>query len=100
MSDSLSARKLGAGVVDDINAAIGYKGDVYSGSMGVDDIKSDVDAYNLYYRMKGCKDGDIWGTMTEYNIGVGDGSINGSTIKKKMLLRKVHKEKSWSNSFL
>ena len=34
--------------------------------------------YNLYYRMKGCKDGDIWGAMTEYNIGVEDGSINGS----------------------
>lgn len=62
----------------DIDAAIGYKGDVYSGFMKIDDKKSDVEAYNLYYRMKECDDGDIWDTMTEYNIGVEDESINGS----------------------
>lgn len=78
MSDKLNGKKFAAGTLDDIDAAIGYKGDVYSGEMGIDDMKSDVEAYNIYHRMKDCKDGDIWHTMTEYNIGVGDGSVNGS----------------------
>lgn len=77
MSDTYNVKKWGLGI-EDINAAIGYKGDVYSGSMDIDDKMSDVEAYNLYYRMKNCEDGNIWDVMTEYNIGVEKGSINGS----------------------
>ena len=67
-----------AGFVDDVDALIGYKGDVYSGKMGIDDKKSDVQAYNIYYRMRESKDGDIWAAMSEYNEGVCEGKINGS----------------------
>jgi len=67
-----------AGFVDDVDALIGYKGDVYSGKMGIDDKKSDVQAYNIYYRMRASKDGDIWAAMSEYNEGVCEGKINGS----------------------
>ena len=63
---------------DDVDALIGYKGDIYSGKMNIDDIKSDISAYNLYYRMKNSKNGRIWDTMTEYNAGVENGSINES----------------------
>ena len=63
---------------EDIDALIGYKGDVYSGDMGVDDIKSDIAAYNIYYRMRNSENGNIWETMTQYNEGVSEGTINGS----------------------
>lgn len=66
------------GVSEDIDAMIGYKGDVYSGSMGIDDKKSDIAAYNIYYRMRNSKNGNIWETMTKYNEGVSEGKINGS----------------------
>ncbi len=78
MSDEKNPVKGGADCFDDIDAAIGYKGDIYSGSMGIDDIMSDVEAYNLYYRMKESENVNIWDTMTEYNIGVENRTINGS----------------------
>lgn len=72
-------RKFGiSGVSEDVDALIGYKGDVYSGSMGMDDKKSDVAAYNIYYRMRKSNNGDIWESMMVYNEGVSEGSINGS----------------------
>lgn len=72
-------RKFGiSGVYEDVDALIGYKGDVYSGSMGMDDKKSDVAAYNIYYRMRKSKNGDIWESMMLYNEGVSENSINGS----------------------
>ena len=67
-----------AGFVDDVDALIGYKGDIYSGKMGIDDKKSDVQAYNIYYRMRESKEGDIWAAMSEYNEGIYEGKINGS----------------------
>ena len=66
------------GVSEDIDAMIGYKGDVYSGSMGIDDKKSDIAAYNIYYRMRNSKNENIWETMTKYNEGVSEEKINGS----------------------
>ncbi|SFU86828.1 hypothetical protein [Butyrivibrio sp. M55] len=70
----------GAATLDDnVGELVGFKGDVYSGSMGGDDKMSDVSAYNIYYRMKKSEDGDIWNTMVEYNIDVCDGSINEAT---------------------
>lgn len=63
---------------EDVDALIGYKGDIYSGSMGEDDRKSDIAAYNIYYRMRNSKNGDIWEKMMLYNEGVSEGSINGS----------------------
>ncbi len=67
-----------AGVIDDVDALIGYKGDVYSGAMDIDDQKSDIHAYNIYYRMRKSKDGDIWATMTQYNEDVTEENVNGS----------------------
>lgn len=67
-----------AGIFDDVNALVGYKGDIYSGKMGVDDIMSDIGAENTYHRMVDCEDGNVWKTMTEYNNGVSRGAINES----------------------
>lgn len=64
--------------LDNIDALVGYKGDIYSKSMGQDDIKSDIAAVNIYNRMKDCEDGDIWGAMVDYNNGCKDGTINPS----------------------
>lgn len=70
----------GAATLDDnVGELVGFKGDVYSGSMGDDDKMSDVSAYNIYYRMKKSEDGDIWNTMVEYNIDVCEGSVNEAT---------------------
>jgi len=69
---------IGASADDNVGDLVGFKGDVYSGSMGMDDVKSDIAAYNIYYRMKRCEDGDVWNAMVEYNIGACDGSINES----------------------
>lgn len=66
-------------VVDDnMGDLVGFKGDVYSGSMGIDDKMSDVSAYNIYYRMKRCEDGDVWNAMVEYNIDANNNYINES----------------------
>lgn len=73
-----SAIKGAAGLVDDIDALVGYKGDIYSKSMGMDDVKSDIAAENIYNRMLNCEDGDIWGAMVDYNEGCSDGTINES----------------------
>lgn len=66
------------GADEDVDALIGYKGDIYSGSMGEDDRKSDIAAYNIYYRMRNSKNGDVWESMMLYNEGVSEKSINGS----------------------
>ncbi|MBR4356934.1 MAG: hypothetical protein IKQ00_03330 [Butyrivibrio sp.] len=63
---------------DNVGDLVGFKGDVYSGSMGMDDVRSDIAAYNIYYRMKRCEDGDVWNAMVEYNIDTCQGSTNES----------------------
>lgn len=63
--------------IDSVNALVGYKGDVYSGSMGDDDKRADIAAYNIYNRMVECQNEDPWDVMIEYNIGVSEGAING-----------------------
>lgn len=73
-----SAAKWVANKVDSVDALVGYKGDIYSKSMGIDDIQSDIAAVNVYQRMLDCDDGNIWNTYVEYNNGVADGSINES----------------------
>ncbi len=80
MAEHKGCKDLGSVVAggEDIDALIGYKGDIYSGDMGIDDIKSDIAAYNIYYRMSSCKNGNIWEAMNIYNEGVSDNSINGS----------------------
>ena len=80
MAEHSGCKNLGSTLYgnEDIDALIGYKGDVYSGYMGEDDMKSDVAAYNIYYRMRNSKNGDVWEAMNIYNEGVAEGSINGS----------------------
>lgn len=73
-----NAVTVGTSMDDDVGALIGYKGDVYSARMGIDDIRSDIAGYNIYYRMKRCEDGDVWNAMVEYNIDTCEGSINES----------------------
>ena len=41
-------QKFLAGYVDNIGELVGFKGDIYSKSMGIDDIKSDIAAVNIY----------------------------------------------------
>lgn len=36
----------------DKNAAATYRGDIASGSLGVQDVRADIDALNIYYRLK------------------------------------------------
>lgn len=67
-----------AGNFDDVDELVGFKGDIYSKSMGIDDIKSDIAAVNIYNRMLDSSDGDIFGAFTEYNEGCADGTINES----------------------
>ncbi|MCM1183227.1 MAG: DUF4280 domain-containing protein [Roseburia sp.] len=60
----------------DMETLNGYKGDVYSGKMGVEDMNADMDAlniYNMYTRVKGQ---DFFEVMTEYKRGVLDKEIN------------------------
>ena len=73
-----NAVTVGTSTDDDVGALIGYKGDVYSARMGIDDMRSDIAGYNIYYRMKRCEDGDVWNAMVEYNIDTCEGSINES----------------------
>ncbi len=73
-----NAVTVGTSMDDDVGALIGYKGDVYSARMGIDDMRSDIAGYNIYYRMKRCEDGDVWNAMVEYNIDTCEGSINES----------------------
>ena len=69
---------IGASLDDNVGDLVGFKGDVYSGSMGMDDVKSDIAAYNIYYRMEKCEDGDVWNAMVEYNIDTYEGTTNES----------------------
>ena len=67
-----------AGLFDNVDALVGYKGDVYTAQMGDDDILSDITAVNTYNCMENCEDGDIWQAMSDYNIGVVNDEINES----------------------
>ena len=98
--------KAGEDIIDNPDALVGYKGDVYSGSMGPDDMKSDIAAVNIYYRMRFSNPrSDIFQEMIEYNQGTVDGSINeaeeflsrygtGSVDKKLERLKKEMDQKS------
>ena len=65
-----------AGFFDNVDALVGYKGDVYTAKMDEDDILSDIAVVNIFYRMENCEDGDIWKAMSDYNIGVINDEIN------------------------
>lgn len=52
-----------------------YKGDVFSTSMGIDDMNSDLDATNIYEKMVSSED-DFFDIITEYNTDVASGKIN------------------------
>ncbi len=67
-----------AGIFDDVDELVGFKGDIYSKSMGMDDVKSDIAAVNIYNRMIDSEDGNIFDVMADYNNGCTDGSINPS----------------------
>lgn len=67
-----------AGKFDDVDELVGFKGDIYSKSMGIDDIKSDIAAVNIYNRMLNSSDGNVFGAFTDYNEGCADGTINES----------------------
>ena len=67
-----------AGLVDNVDELVGFKGDIYSKSMGIDDIKSDIAAVNIYNRMLESSDGNIFAAFTDYNEGCADGTINES----------------------
>lgn len=56
-----------AGLNDNIDDLVGFKGDIYSGSMKLDDIKSDIAGVNIYKRMLECEDGDIFKAFEDYN---------------------------------
>lgn len=70
------AVKMGLDVIDDPDALISYKGDIYSRSMGKDDINSDIDAMNLYNRIKNSS--NPMEAMNEYYEGCNNGTINPS----------------------
>ena len=70
--------KWAAGLIDDIDALVGFKGDIYQGVMGDDDLMSDITSTNLYNRMLNTKDGNILSAMREYYDGVMNESINES----------------------
>lgn len=63
------------GLIGDLNALAGYKGDVFSTIMPLDDMNSDVDAINIYNRMMSSNKG-LLNILVEYNSGVKDGTIN------------------------
>ena len=65
-----------AGFFDNVDALVGYKGDVYTAKMGEGDKLSDIAAVNIYYRMESCENGDIWQAMSDYNNGVINDEIN------------------------
>lgn len=63
-------------VAGDMNKLNSYKGDVYSASMGMDDMNTDMDALNIYQSYMKDKKQDFFETMTEYNRGVINKKIN------------------------
>ena len=79
-----SAVKIGGSLVEDIDYLVGFKGDIYSGSMGQDDIRSDIAAVNIYNRMLTSNSDNILNTMARYNIAESRGEINSS---KEFLLK-------------
>ena len=63
-------------VAGDMNKLNSYKGDVYSASMGIDDMNTDMDALNIYKSYMEDTNQDFFETMTEYNKGVIHKKIN------------------------
>lgn len=63
-------------VLGNIDSLAGYKGDVYSASIGADDMNSDIDAVNLYHLFLDKKQESVFKTMTDYNKGVALGNVN------------------------
>lgn len=70
--DSLNMRL----IVGDMNKLNSYKGDVYSASMGYDDMNADMDALNIYSLYDKNKKQDFFEVMTEYNKSVLNNKIN------------------------
>ncbi len=70
--------KWAGGLIDDIDALVGFKGDIYQGVMRDDDLMSDITSTNLYNRMLNAKDGNMLSAMREYYDGVMNESINES----------------------
>ena len=63
--------------IGDFTIAGSYKGDVDSASMGLDDMNSDLDTYNLWNVLEGEGDGEkILKVITDYNLAVENGDIN------------------------
>jgi len=73
-NESLVHNLFGA-AAGNIDALSSYKGDIYSKSMGLDDINSDIDAVNIYQRLVN-SNGSIMGIMTDYSRQAKDGTIN------------------------
>lgn len=63
-------------VAGDMNKLNSYKGDVYSASMGMDDMNTDMDALNVYNSYMADKKQDFFETMTEYNKSIINKEIN------------------------
>lgn len=59
----------------DVNNLISYKGDVFSGSMGIDDMNSDLDATNIYQMLIN-SDEDLLNLIAKYNKDLLNNNIN------------------------
>ena len=73
-----SALNLASTVIlqESFNDLIGFKGDVYSASMNIDDAQSDVAGVNIYNRIIKSEDGNIFKVMAEYCKEEEQGKIN------------------------
>ena len=60
----------------DMNKINSYEGDIYSGSMGYDDMNADIDALNVYNSFLKNEQKDFFGVLTDYNKGVLNKEIN------------------------
>lgn len=76
-NESFSRKVWGAfdEALGDANALSGYKGDVFSTRMNIDDMNSDIDAINIYQRMENME-GSIPGIMVDYDKQVRHGTLN------------------------
>lgn len=79
-NDSLHRVILDMGIIQfitgDLETLNSYKGDVYSTSMGYDDMNADIDAFNVYMSYTKGKDQDFFEVLTEYNKGILNSEIN------------------------
>ncbi len=64
--------------VEDIDKLISFKGDVYSASMPISDMISDIDAENVYSRMMNTP-GSLFSTISDYERAKIEGTLNPST---------------------